>query len=58
MEQTWRLPLEQIVMNEEVSGKAVRLLQLGAAHKRKPPAPGVSDDMFGNRFSTKELRYP
>lgn len=44
-------------MNEEVSEKTVRLLQPGAARKRKPPAPGASDDMFGNRFSTKELRY-
>ena len=54
MEQTWRLPLERIVMIEEVSVKGVRLLQPAADHKRKPPASG---DMFGNRFSTKELRY-
>ena len=57
MEQTWRLPLERIVMIEEVSGKAVRLLQPAADHKRKPPAPGGPDDTLGNRFSTKELRY-
>jgi tetratricopeptide (TPR) repeat protein len=41
---------------EEVSGKAVRLLQSAAAHKRKTPVPGAPDDTFGNRFSTKELR--
>jgi len=58
MEQTLRLPLERIVMIAKVSGKAVRLLQPAADHKRKPPAPGAPDAMFGNRFSTKELRYP
>jgi len=45
-------------MIEEVCGKAVRLLQPAADHKRKPPAPGAPGAMFGNRFSTKELRYP
>jgi hypothetical protein len=57
MEQTWRLPLERIVMIEEVSGKAVGLLQPAADHKHKPPAPGAPDAMFDNRFSTKELRH-
>lgn len=44
-------------MIEEASGKAVRLLQPAADHKRKPPAPGAPDDMLGKRFSTKELRF-
>jgi len=44
-------------MIEEVSGKAVRLLQPAADHKRKPPAPGGPDDTLGNCFSTKQLRY-
>jgi hypothetical protein len=45
-------------MIEEVCAKAVRLLQPGADHKRKPPAPGAPAVMFDNRFSTKELRCP
>jgi len=57
MEQTLRLLLERIVMIEEVSGKAARLLQPAVGDKRKPPASSAPDEMLGNRFSTKEFRY-